>query len=72
MAADLEAAAARAKRRGAVVMAIDALRRAAQLSEETPSRSRRLLLAATIAFDSGHPELGEDLLRAANEKVSRE
>jgi DNA-binding CsgD family transcriptional regulator len=65
VAADLEAAAARAERRGAVVVAIDALRRAAQLSEDAPSRGRRLQRAATTAFGSGYPELGEDLLRAA-------
>ena len=64
VAADLEAAAVRAVRRGAVTMAIDALRRAAQLSEDAPSRGRRLQRAALIAFESGHPELGEDLLRA--------
>jgi DNA-binding CsgD family transcriptional regulator len=65
VAADLEAAAARAQRRGAVTMAVDALRRAAQLSEDTASRGRRLQSAASTAFESGHPELGEDLLRAA-------
>jgi DNA-binding CsgD family transcriptional regulator len=65
VAADLEAAAARALRRGAVTMAVDALRRAAQLSEDAPSRSRRLQHAAMTAFESGYPELGEDLLRAA-------
>ena len=65
VAADLEAAAARAERRGAVVMAVDAFRRAAQLSEDTPSRGRRLQRAALAAFESGYPELGEDLLRAA-------
>jgi DNA-binding CsgD family transcriptional regulator len=64
VAADLEAAAARAERRGAVTVAVDAFRRAAQLSEDAPSRSRRLQHAATTAFGSGYPELGEDLLRA--------
>ena len=65
VAADLEAAAARAERRGAVIMAVDAFRRAAQLSEDAPSRGRRLQQAAMTAFASGRPELGEDLLRAA-------
>ena len=65
VAADLEAAAVRAERRGAVVMAVDAFRRAAQLSEDAPSRGRRLQRAAMNAFDSGYPELGEDLLREA-------
>jgi hypothetical protein len=65
VAADLEAAADRAERRGAVVMAADAFRRAAQLSEDAPSRGRRLQRAAIKALDSGYPELGEDLLREA-------
>jgi DNA-binding CsgD family transcriptional regulator len=65
VAADLEAAADRAERRGAVVVAVDAFRRAAQLSEDAPSRGRRLQRAALKAFDSGYPELGEDLLREA-------
>ena len=64
VAADLEAAASRAERRGALTTAVDALRRAAQLSEDAPSRGRRLQRAAMTAFESGHPELGEDLLRA--------
>jgi tetratricopeptide (TPR) repeat protein len=64
VAADLEAAASRAERRGALTTAVDALRRAAKLSEDAPSRGRRLQLAASAAFQSGHPELGEDLLRA--------
>jgi DNA-binding CsgD family transcriptional regulator len=64
VAADLETAAARAERRGAVTMAVEALSRAAQLSEDAPSRGRRLLLAAQVAFESGHPGLGSGLLRA--------
>jgi ATP/maltotriose-dependent transcriptional regulator MalT len=46
-------------------MAVDAFRRAAQLSEDAPSRGRRLQRAAMTAFGSGYPQLGEDLLRAA-------
>jgi DNA-binding CsgD family transcriptional regulator len=66
VAADLEAAAARANRRGAVAVAIDALRRAAQLSEDPLSKGRRLLLAAEFAFASGWPALGEELLQATD------
>jgi DNA-binding CsgD family transcriptional regulator len=65
VAADVEAAAFRAVRRGAITMAVDALRRAAQISEDTPSEGRRLLLAADFAFSAGQPGLGNDLLRAA-------
>jgi hypothetical protein len=49
VAADLEAAAVRAERRGAVVMAVDAFRRAAQLSEDAPRRGRRLQRATLSA-----------------------
>jgi hypothetical protein len=51
VAADLEAAAVRAQRRGAVVMAVDAFRRAAQLSEDGPSRGRRLQRAAAVGAE---------------------
>jgi DNA-binding CsgD family transcriptional regulator len=65
VAADLEAAATRALRRGAVTVAIDALRRAAQLSEDPENRGRRLVAAAEDAYESGRPELGSDLLQTA-------
>ena len=65
VAADLEAAAVRAMDRGAITMAIDAYQRAAQLSEDTPTRGRRLLAAAQSAFDSGDVGLGSDLVRSA-------
>jgi DNA-binding CsgD family transcriptional regulator len=65
VAADLDAAAVRAGRHGALAVAIDALRRAAQLSEDPANRGRRLLLAAEMAFDSGRAALGTELLQAA-------
>jgi DNA-binding CsgD family transcriptional regulator len=65
VAADLEAAAVRAVKRSAFTMAADAYRRAAQLSDDTFSRTRRLLLAADTALSSGHLRLGHELLRAA-------
>jgi DNA-binding CsgD family transcriptional regulator len=65
VAADLEAAAVRAVRRSAFNLAADAYRRAAQLSDDTFNRTRRLLLAAETALSSGHLRLGHDLLRAA-------
>jgi DNA-binding CsgD family transcriptional regulator len=65
VAADIEAAAVRAVRRGAITIALDAYRRAAQLSEDTASRGRRLLIAAEFAFEVGRPDLGGELLRSA-------
>jgi DNA-binding CsgD family transcriptional regulator len=65
VAADLEATAVRAVKRSAFTMAADAYRRAAQLSDDTFSRTRRLLLAADTALSSGHLHLGHELLRAA-------
>jgi DNA-binding CsgD family transcriptional regulator len=51
IAVELEEAAARARRRGAVAVAVTALRRAAELGEPS-SRGRRLLAAAGLAVDS--------------------
>ena len=65
VAADLEAAAVRAVKRSAFSVAADAYRRAAQLSDDTFSQTRRLLLAAQTALSSGHLLLGHELLRAA-------
>jgi DNA-binding CsgD family transcriptional regulator len=65
VAADLEAAAVRAVKRSAFSAAADAYRRAAQLSDDTFSQTRRLLLAAQTALSSGHLLLGHELLRAA-------
>ncbi len=65
VAADLEAAAVRAVNRSAFNLAADTYRRAAALSNDTPSRTRRLLLAAETALSAGHPRLGHELLSAA-------
>jgi DNA-binding CsgD family transcriptional regulator len=65
VAADLEAAGVRAVKRSAFSVAADAYRRAAQLSDDTFSKTRRLLLAAHTALSSGHLRLGHELLRAA-------
>jgi DNA-binding CsgD family transcriptional regulator len=65
VAADIEAAAVRAERRGAIAIALDAYQRAAQLSEDTASRARRLLIAAEFALGAGRPDLGRDLLSTA-------
>jgi DNA-binding CsgD family transcriptional regulator/tetratricopeptide (TPR) repeat protein len=53
VAAALEAAAGRARRRGAIGVAIDALERAVELSEDRARKGRRLLDAAELAFERG-------------------
>jgi AAA ATPase domain len=65
VAAELDAAAAHAERRGAVTIAISALQRAAELSESPASRGNRLLRAAAMAFEFGRPGLGPHLLQVA-------
>jgi DNA-binding CsgD family transcriptional regulator len=61
----LEDSARDAVRRGAVVRAIDALERAAQLTSSSTARGRRLLLAAEHAFGLGRVDAVERLLAAA-------
>lgn len=58
----LEAAATRARRRGALTLGKAALERAAELSESDDGRTRRVLGAAELAFELGHPTLVEPLL----------
>ncbi|MDX6454338.1 MAG: hypothetical protein QOD48_445, partial [Gaiellaceae bacterium] len=65
VAAELEEAADRARRRGAVAVAIAALERAAELSERPACRGSRLVRAAESAFELGRLELAFRLLRAA-------
>ncbi len=65
VASALDQVATRAERRGAVTVAVTALRRAADLSEDAASQGARLLRAAELAFDSGHSELGPRLLDGA-------
>ena len=65
VAAELEGAARRAVDRGAAEVAVAALERAAQLSEDGAARGGRLLLAAELAFRAGRPGRGPALLRAA-------
>jgi DNA-binding CsgD family transcriptional regulator len=66
VAAELEATAVGAELRGAIEMAVDALWRAARLSDSPASRGRRLLRAAQMAFEYGRPALGGQLLKAAD------
>ncbi|MFI6818896.1 ATP-binding protein [Nonomuraea sp. NPDC050328] len=62
VAADLEQVALRARGRGALTVAITALRRAAELSEHPADRAVRLLRAAELAFELGRGELIAELL----------
>ena len=57
VAAALEAAAGRARRRGAISVAIDTLERAVELSEDRAGKGRRLLDAAELAFERGRRDL---------------
>jgi hypothetical protein len=65
VASELEAAAARAQRRGGVEAAVSALERAAMLSADSGRRGERLLRAAEFAFELGRPSLVVGLLRQA-------
>jgi DNA-binding CsgD family transcriptional regulator len=65
VAAELDAAAERAAARGAVAVAIAALQRAVELSECPDLRGSRLVRAAGLAFELGHPPVAMRLLRAA-------
>ena len=61
IASELEEAAGRARRRGALAVAVTALQRAAELSPPGP-RAVRLLAAAELAFELGHRDLVRPLL----------
>jgi DNA-binding CsgD family transcriptional regulator len=66
IAAELEEAADRAGRRGAVAVAIAALERAAELSESSAARrGSRLVRAAELEFELGRRARAERLVRAA-------
>jgi hypothetical protein len=66
VAQELEEAAARARRRGAVPVAVIAMRRAAELGERA-NRSRRLLAAAGLAVELGRRNVVAPLLDAVSE-----
>jgi DNA-binding CsgD family transcriptional regulator len=65
VAAELDEAADRASRRGAVSVAIAALERAAELSERPACRGSRLVRAAELEFELGRRARAVRLLRAA-------
>jgi DNA-binding CsgD family transcriptional regulator len=65
VAAELEALAARAQQRGAAAVAVAALERAAHLSDHPAQQGRRLLRAAELGFELGHPEMVNRLITEA-------
>ena len=67
LALELEEAGRRARRRGALHVAITALRRAGELGD-AEQRGRRLLAAGELAVELGQPELAAPLLRAVDEQ----
>jgi DNA-binding CsgD family transcriptional regulator len=69
---ELEASHLISLRRGSVAEAIWALKRSAQLTTDSATRGRRLLLAAEHAFGLGRADLVDELLgRAARTRLSR-
>jgi DNA-binding CsgD family transcriptional regulator len=66
VALELEQAAARAQQRGAVAVAVSALRRSADLSEGA-ARTRRMLGAARLAVELGRRDVVEPLLHEAGQ-----
>jgi DNA-binding CsgD family transcriptional regulator len=66
VARELEQAAERASRRGALAAAASALRRAAALTPDASRRGRRLAAAGRAAFLSGQPEAAAALLKEAD------
>jgi DNA-binding CsgD family transcriptional regulator len=65
VAEQLDEAAGRAERRGAPAVAISALERAAELSEDAGRRGSRLIRAAELAFELGRHAPGLGFLRTA-------
>ncbi|MGB0093347.1 MAG: AAA family ATPase [Solirubrobacteraceae bacterium] len=66
IALELEQAAVRAQRRGAVAVAVSAMRRAAELSESA-NRSRRLLRAAGLGVELGRRDVVVPLLHEVDQ-----
>jgi DNA-binding CsgD family transcriptional regulator len=62
VAAELDEAAVRAVQRAAISVAISALERAVELSLDPAKRTGRLLRAAQLAFELGHPALVQRFL----------
>ena len=62
LASELEEAGVRARRRGAIDVAVTALRRAVQLSAPD-HRARRMFATAELAFQRGRPDIAVPMLR---------
>ena len=62
LACELEEAGVRARRRGAIDVAVTALRRAVQLSAPS-QRARRMLSTAELAYERGRPDIAVPMLR---------
>ena len=62
LACELEDAAARARSRGALDVAVTALRRAVQLSDPS-HRARRMFATAELAYERGRPDIAAPMLR---------
>jgi DNA-binding CsgD family transcriptional regulator len=62
LARELEAAGVRARRRGAIDIALTALQRAVQLSDPS-RRAGRMLATAELAYDGGRPDIAVAMLR---------
>lgn len=71
VAAEFDAAAERAQRRGALAVAAAALERAAEFSTDSAEVGRRLLQAASLRFDLGQHDEGAQLLREAERQDLR-
>jgi DNA-binding CsgD family transcriptional regulator len=65
VAAELEALASAAQQRGAAAVAMTALERAAHLSDAPVPQGRRLLRAAELGFELGHPDMVNRMLTEA-------
>ena len=61
LASELEEAGTRARRRGAIDVAVTALRRAVQLSAPS-QRARRMLSTAELAYERGRPDIAVPML----------
>ena len=66
VAVELEEAATRARRRGAVPVAVTAMRRAAEIGQPA-NRNQRLLAAVTLAAEAGRRDVVVPLLREARQ-----
>ncbi|WP_162641542.1 LuxR family transcriptional regulator [Streptosporangium sp. 'caverna'] len=69
VAAELENVAVRAQQRGAITVAVTALRRSADISEKPATRAERLLRAAELAFELGNVHQVAELLALAEPEL---